>query len=183
MTQVDKHSRTATEPSADGGSPWRSGVGLIILNDKNETLLCERADGNGWQWPQGGRDEGETAAVAAWRELQEEVGLTRAQAELLVRLPERTEYDFPDYILARHKAEDGKNSNGQWVQKYRGQRHDWFVFRLTSSDNAIQLDQHHEVEFSAYRWASPAEASAVSTDFKQPSYRKAVAMLEAWLGQ
>lgn len=177
MVTIDKHARTATEPSDDNGPPWRSGVGLIILNDKNETLLCKRADGNGWQWPQGGRDEGETALEAAWRELYEEVGITPDNADLLGQLPNRTEYDFPDYILARHRVADGAN----YVQKYRGQRHDWFVFRLTGGDSAIQLDHHHEVEFSGWRWDGAAEAGDIATDFKKPAYRQAIAMLDDWL--
>ena len=175
---ADKHSRTATEPSDMPGPPWRSGVGLIILNGRNETLLCQSRLHGGWQWPQGGRDDGETALEAAWRELYEEVGLTPAAATLLAQLPARTEYDFPDYLLARHRREDGPG----YVQKYRGQRHDWFVFRLTGGDSAITLDLHHEVEFSAFRWTSAADAAAVSVDFKRPAYDSAVAMLDELLG-
>ena len=41
--------------------PMRIGVGIIVLNDKNEVFVGKRKDnpGDKWQMPQGGVDKGE----------------------------------------------------------------------------------------------------------------------------
>ena len=41
--------------------PFRIGVGIIVLNNKNQVFVGKRKDnpGNNWQMPQGGIDEGE----------------------------------------------------------------------------------------------------------------------------
>ena len=174
-------SKTAIELADDGGAPWRCGVGLVVLNDQNETLFCQRAPAlggeQGWQWPQGGRNEGEEPLAAAWRELYEEVGLTPDSAELVAQLPIRTEYIWPDYVIAMHKAQDGP----AYVQKYRGQKHDWFIFRLkgeaAAGSAAFSLDHHAEVEFVATRWTPAAVAAAETHTFRRESYRAVVVAL------
>ena len=173
-----KRSKTATRATPDGGPPYRLGVGLIVVNDKGETLGCERTNEHGqWQWPQGGLDEGEAALEAAYRELWEEVGLQADDVELIGKLPIETQYDFPDYLIARHKAEDGPS----YVMKYRGQIHEWFVFRLTAPDARIHLDLHHEIEFCAWRWWPAEEIAAHIVEFKRDAYRSAAAALPALL--
>ena len=53
---------------------YRKNVGLIVLNQENQLLVCRRKDQQTWQFPQGGIDIGESPRVAAHRELFEEVG-------------------------------------------------------------------------------------------------------------
>ena len=175
--------RTAVELADDGGPPWRCGVGLVVLNAAGETLFCQRAPTQageqGWQWPQGGRDEGESPLAAAWRELYEEVGLTAESADLVAQLPIRTEYLWPDYVLAAHRAKDGPD----YVQKYRGQKHDWFVFRLKdATDAAFSLDHHAEVEFVATRWVAAEVAAAETHGFRKAVYRTVCAALGSLSG-
>ena len=49
--------------------PLRSGVGIVVLNEKNQVFLAKRIDNpkNFWQMPQGGVDKGEEYYKAAFR--------------------------------------------------------------------------------------------------------------------
>jgi NUDIX domain len=80
------HTSGATDPC----SGYRRGVGIMLLNFKNEVLVGQRADtqGDAWQMPQGGVDEDEEPRDAAFRELREEIGTDKAQiiAESLAAL-------------------------------------------------------------------------------------------------
>ena len=54
--------------------PLRIGVGIILLNHKNNVFVGKRIDNpkNSWQMPQGGVDQNENFLQAAKRELEEE---------------------------------------------------------------------------------------------------------------
>ncbi len=57
--------------------PFRIGVGIIVLNNKNQVFVGKRKDnpGNNWQMPQGGIDKGEDFISAMKRELIEETSI------------------------------------------------------------------------------------------------------------
>ena len=61
--------------------PYRRGVGIMLLNDRAEVFVAQRIDmpSSAWQMPQGGIDEGEDPAAAAWREMAEEIGTDKAE--------------------------------------------------------------------------------------------------------
>ncbi len=54
-------------------------AGILFLNDADEVLLCRRTDGEGWSFPGGGVEDGETAEGAARREVLEETKLDYAE--------------------------------------------------------------------------------------------------------
>ena len=63
--------------------PMRSGVGVIILNNKNKVFVGKRKDNpvDKWQMPQGGVDKGEDYISAMKRELYEETGIKNIQTK------------------------------------------------------------------------------------------------------
>ena len=117
----------------------------------------ESEEGNGWQMPQGGIDAGEEPRVAAWRELEEEVGTVKG--EIIGETRDWLAYDVPDALLGK-----------VWEGRYRGQKQKWFAVRFTGSDADIRLDRHHKPEFSAYRWVEASELPGLIVDFKRPVY-------------
>ncbi len=76
---------------------FRANVGIVLMGDEGRLFLGRRTGGKGWQFPQGGMRQGESAEESLFRELHEEVGLAPADVELLgstvrwlrYRLPER----------------------------------------------------------------------------------------------
>ena len=117
----------------------------------------ESEEGNGWQMPQGGIDAGEEPRVAAWRELEEEVGTVKG--EIIGETRDWLAYDVPDALLGK-----------VWEGRYRGQKQKWFAVRFTGSDADIRLDRHLKPEFSAYRWVEASELPGLIVDFKRPVY-------------
>lgn len=165
-------SKTETYDPGDGGAPFRCGVGLVIINQQGECLAFERCNTPGeWQWPQGGVDKGEPPETAAYRELYEEVGVKADAVDLLLRLPNPTYYVFPDYMGA-HPTEG---------IKYRGQRHDWFVFLFKGDTANLRYDMTHEVEFCNHRWTPLADMPAAIVGFKREAYQQVTTQLQPHL--
>lgn len=55
---------------------FRNNVVAALVNEDGQILGCNRRDRKGYQCVQGGVDEGEDFLAAAWREIDEEIGLT-----------------------------------------------------------------------------------------------------------
>lgn len=64
--------------------PITLGVRALILNEKEEFLLVRHTYIDGWYFPGGGVDKGESLEAAVKRELWEEVGVVLATAPTLV---------------------------------------------------------------------------------------------------
>ena len=63
---------------------YRPNVAAILMNAQDEIFVAERINIKGaWQFPQGGIDEGEDAETAVFRELAEEIGVTRDKLQIL----------------------------------------------------------------------------------------------------
>ena len=73
---------------------YRPNVGIILCNDRGEVLWARRCGRDGWQFPQGGINRGESPEQALYRELREEVGLAPDAVDALgiVRCRHRTFY-------------------------------------------------------------------------------------------
>ena len=75
--------------------PLRIGVGIVLLNKKNNIFVGKRIDNpkNFWQMPQGGVDNNENFFQAAKRELEEETNIK--SIKLIKELSSWLEYDLP----------------------------------------------------------------------------------------
>lgn len=148
----------------------RPNVGVVLFNDQGLVWLGRRARTPApwnWQFPQGGVDDGEDLLDAAFRELEEETGVT--SAAYLGRTEDWVVYDFPPEVTAR---------GGRW----RGQKQVWFALRFTGDDAEIRLDAHHQVEFEAWRWARLDEAPGLIVPFKRAAYDQVVAAFQGFAG-
>jgi len=140
--------------------PLRLGVGIILLNNKNQILVGKRIDNprNSWQMPQGGVNKEEKFLIAAKRELEEETGVKTVK--LIKELDEWFIYDLPPNLL-------GKIWNG----KYRGQRQKWFIMKFTGKNNEINVNTENP-EFSDWRWIDIEDLTKVAVTFKINVYKK-----------
>ena len=153
--------------------PYRPCVGAMILNLEGLVWIGRRYDAPGdaegrgmwWQMPQGGIDEGEDAAVAVLREVQEETGIT--SVAIIAELPGWHLYDLPLHLLEKKV----------WGGRYRGQKQKWFALRFTGSDSevAITPTSGPAPEFDAWRWAPASELLATIVPFKRDVYRTVLA--------
>src|ERR1043165_1011933 len=142
--------------------PYRRGVGVALFNDQGKVFVAQRLDSPGpaWQMPQGGIDKGENPLDAAWRELQEETGVT--SAELLAESDGWLSYDLP--------AELAKTL---WKGKYRGQEQKWYAFRFTGKESEIDIEGEHP-EFSEWKWVDFRRVPELIVPFKRVLYEKVV---------
>lgn len=148
--------------------PYRPCVGAMILNPSGQIWIGRRYDAPGdaegpgkwWQMPQGGIDEGEDAAVAVLREVQEETGMT--SLHILDEIPGWHLYDLPKDLLAKKV----------WGGRYRGQKQKWFVLRFTGADSEVDITPQTgpKPEFDAWRWASAIELPGIIVPFKRDVY-------------
>ncbi|MEM9747146.1 MAG: NUDIX domain-containing protein [Actinomycetota bacterium] len=138
-----------------GSAHFRAGVVAVVLDSHDRVMAFERTDLPGqWQLPQGGVDVGESAVEAAWRELQEETGLTGESVSLIAEYPEWTVYQWPE----------GVRKNGRLGQAQR-----WFTFRV--DDDAV-VPTPDGVEFGDWRWVDREWLADNVVDFRRASYRR-----------
>jgi len=143
---------------------FRPNVGIVICDDRGRLLWARRVGGrNAWQFPQGGIQEGETAEQALYRELEEEVGLTAADVEMLASTRGWLRYRLPKRYQRR----------GQQPLCI-GQKQRCFLLRLRSAEDAVCLDQNAKPEFDHWRWVSYWYPLGQVVYFKREVYRRAL---------
>ena len=143
-----------------GELPLRTGVGIVLLNDKNKIFVGKRIDNpkNFWQMPQGGVDKNEELLQAAKRELKEETSIK--SVELIKELDEWLEYDLPKNLLGK-----------VWKGKYKGQKQKWFIMKFLGNESEINVKTSHP-EFFKWKWVRIDEITEVVVDFKLNVYKK-----------
>ena len=152
--------------SDPAGLPYRPCVGVMLVNAEGRVFVGQRIDskeGDAWQMPQGGIDEGEELHPAALRELEEETGVTADLVTILAESREEYLYDLPDNLIGK-----------LWGGRYRGQRQKWLLVRFNGADEQIRLDAHKHPEFLAWRWVEPEQLPDLIVPFKKRVYRQVV---------
>jgi putative (di)nucleoside polyphosphate hydrolase len=142
---------------ADAKSIYRPGVAAIVRDAGGLILIGERSDRIGaWQFPQGGREPGESAEAALAREMREETSLEPGDYRIIDR---RGPYR---YLFTPGRTKDG----------FRGQEHEYFLVELLGPATRVNVATP-DPEFHAVRWIAPAEFSlAWVAEMKREVYRQ-----------
>ena len=112
--------------------PLRIGVGIIILNKKNEVFVGKRKDNptDKWQMPQGGVNKGEDFITAMKRELLEETSIKNFK--IIKEVENMYEYELPENLVGII-----------WKGNFRGQKQNWFINRFLGQDEEINFKTNH----------------------------------------
>ena len=150
---------------------YRPGVGIMLLNADKKVWVGQRLDNalDAWQMPQGGVDSGEDVEAAAYRELEEETGITRPLVEIVTRSEGELLYDLPEELIGV-----------VWKKKWRGQRQIWFLARFLGRDEDVDI-QGPTPEFRAWKWVDPHDLPDLIVPFKRQLYRDVVRLFAPWL--
>ena len=149
--------------------PLRIGVGVIVLNDKNEIFVGKRKDNpvDKWQMPQGGVDKNENFLTAMKRELKEETSIKNIK--ILKELDGWFEYELPENLLGII-----------WKGKFRGQKQKWFIVKFNGNENEINLKTKIP-EFIQWKWITIDELPKVIVDFKKNMYERILVELKNFI--
>ena len=140
--------------------PLRSGVGIVVLNKKNQIFLAKRIDNpkNFWQMPQGGVDDGERFYDAAIRELEEETSIK--SISLIKEIDGLITYLLPNHLIGII-----------WKGKYKGQKQKWFIVRFEGKEDEINIKTKHP-EFLDWKWVNIDNLTDEVVKFKFHVYKK-----------
>ncbi len=140
--------------------PLRIGVGIVLLNEKNNVFVGKRIDNpnNFWQMPQGGVDNKESFFEAAKRELKEETSIK--SIKLIKELDAWIKYELPKNLLGKI-----------WKGKYRGQKQKWFIMQFTGTEEEINIKTKNP-EFLEWKWIKAEKLTEAVVDFKFDVYMK-----------
>jgi putative (di)nucleoside polyphosphate hydrolase len=155
--------------------PYRPCVGVMLVNADGRVFVGQRIDtrervargeapageGDAWQMPQGGIDDGEEVRAAAMRELYEETGVAAEFVQVIAESAEEYFYDLPSELVGR-----------LWKGRYRGQRQKWLLLRFTGDDSQIDLNAHNPAEFATWKWVDPETLPDLIVPFKKRVYRQ-----------
>ncbi len=140
--------------------PLRCGVGIVVLNEKNQIFVAKRIDNpkNYWQMPQGGIDEGEDFYQAAMRELEEETSIK--SVKLMKEIKKFTTYHLPDHLMGII-----------WKGRYKGQKQKWFIVKFNGDEKEININTKTP-EFLEWKWINIDNLTDEVVKFKLHVYKK-----------
>ena len=149
---------------------FRANVGIIIINDSRQVLWARRQGSDAWQFPQGGIKKNESAEMAMYRELKEEIGLEPDHVELLKFTDDWLRYRLPE----------------KYIRKGRepiciGQKQIWYLLKLIVDEKHLDLTKMEEPEFDLWKWVDFWRPIDEIIFFKREVYEQALKQLEPYV--
>ncbi len=142
---------------------YRANVGIIICNGDGRLFWARRIGEEAWQFPQGGIREEETPQQALFRELNEEIGLSADDVEIMGCTRDWLRYQIPKRLMRHHNK-----------PLCIGQKQIWFMLRLVSGEHNVCLDSSVTPEFDRWRWIDYWSPVRQVVAFKRGVYRRAL---------
>lgn len=139
---------------------YRPNVGIVICNRQGQVLWARRCSQHSWQFPQGGINPGETAEQAMYRELFEEVGLSKRMCASWLR---------PATGCAI-------NCRNVWCvgtqSRFVSAKSKMVLLQLLCNDADINMQRSSTPEFDGWRWVSFWYPVRQVVSFKRDVYRR-----------
>ena len=145
---------------------YRANVGIILMNDSGQVFWGRRIGMSAWQFPQGGVNPNETLRDAMFRELREEVGLEPHHVQVVGCTKRWLRYRLPKRYIRY----------GQQPLCI-GQKQRWYVLKLTTDDEQVNLAGADEPEFDQWRWIDYWDSLRLVVPFKRGVYERALSEL------
>lgn len=142
---------------------YRANVGIILTNGEGRVFWGGRAGREGWQFPQGGINAGESPREAMYRELGEEIGLVADDVEVVGRTGGWLRYRLPRRYMRR-------NTHPVCV----GQKQRWYLLTLVGPESHLCFDTTGHPEFDRWRWVDYWLPVREVIYFKRRVYRQAL---------
>ena len=142
---------------------FRANVGIVLIRDGGDVFLGGRRDGRGWQFPQGGVREDESAEQALYRELREEIGLESCDVEMLAATRHWLRYRLPARYVRRRSR-----------PLCIGQKQRWFLLRMLGGEERLRFDVTAQPEFDSWRWVDYWAPVREVIYFKRRVYARAL---------
>lgn len=146
---------------------YRKNVAVILADREDRVLIARRRDSvDAWQFPQGGVATDESPEEALFREINEEIGLSRGSVSILGSTARWLKYRVPERY--RRPA----NSKA-----FAGQQQKWYLLRLVGDASEIHLDHQATPEFDEWQWVSYWYPARCIVYFKRRVYGAAMTEL------
>lgn len=142
---------------------YRANVGIILVNNNGGLFWAKRIGEDAWQFPQGGIRESESAEQAVFRELHEEVGVTKKSVEVIGCTEDWLRYKIPEHLIRHHQ-----------IPCCIGQKQRWFLLRFIGNESEVCLDISDKPEFDQWRWVDQFEPPRAVISFKRSVYAEAL---------
>jgi putative (di)nucleoside polyphosphate hydrolase len=149
---------------------YRQNVGIILTNNEGRVFLGKRVNQEAWQFPQGGIAKGETPEEAMYRELHEEIGLSKKDVKILAVTDNWLRYQLPEKYIRRGQK-----------PLCLGQKQKWFLLSLVTDESHIDLSKTSIPEFDKWSWVFYWAPVKKVIHFKRRVYVKALKFLRPYL--